>query len=198
MLGKYFNCRALQTGNQVLQINELLEEENEIQFEGLFCAKTWKFIIPSKKYWINIVIHSIISGLLMISCSKYLLKSTIQQFIGEYVPAEIVIIFSIISLLQAFHALIISTPPETAVFRTHDNLELVPISRSLHMILLTIPYWIRSLNPNCQIQSVRFFHLFSYFDYHEKNPQYHDFNLNFPHFLNGLAAEALFVNKNEK
>ena len=40
ILGKYFNYRALQTGNQVLQINELLEEENEVHFEGLFSAKT--------------------------------------------------------------------------------------------------------------------------------------------------------------
>ena len=135
----------------MLQINELLEEENEVHFEGLFSAKTWKFIIPSKKYWVNIVLHSITSGLLMISCSKYLLKSTLQQLIGSYVPPEIVMTFSVISILQAFHTLIISTPPETAVFRAHDNLELVPISRPFHIILLTIPYWIFSLNPETQM-----------------------------------------------
>ena len=92
LFGKLFHWRADKTGNQVLQLNnDLLEEENELQFDGFFSFKTWKFLIPAKRHWINILVHSMISGVLMMSCSCYLLKSTIQEIIGKSIPAEIAI-----------------------------------------------------------------------------------------------------------
>ena len=83
LLGRLAHWRAANMGNNVLQLStNLLDEENEVQFEGLFCAKTWKFLIPPKKHWINVLFHSIVAGLLFLSCSQYLLKTTIQDFLG--------------------------------------------------------------------------------------------------------------------
>ena len=143
LLGRLAHWRAAHLGNTVLHLSSnLLDEENEVQFEGLFCAKTWTFLIPPKKHWINVLFHSLMAGLLFLACSQYLLKSTIQEFLGSKTPfSELVISLAILSICQAFHSLVIVSIPESAVFRAHDNLERNYISRPIHVIFVTIPYW---------------------------------------------------------
>ena len=57
------------------------------------------------------------------------------------------------ALLQAFYSCIVLLPPEPAMFRAHDNLELNFLSRPLHVILLTGPYWL-SLKEYADIFSI--------------------------------------------
>ena len=144
--GKLAFWRATHVGNTVLQLSSnLLDEENEVQFDGLN-AKTWKFLVPPKKHWFNVLLHSLMAGLLFLSCSQYLLH--IEDFIGAQVPSKLVLSFATLSILQAFHSLVIVGAPESAVFRAHDNLELNHLSRPCHVILCTIPYWLTFLVTN--------------------------------------------------
>ena len=90
---------------------------NQVHLDGLCSMKTWKFLLPCKKHWINIPFHALLAGILVFLSSQMLSKSDIQNSIGAYMPEIIVILFSWFSILQALHSLVIQTPPETAMFR---------------------------------------------------------------------------------
>ena len=64
LLAKWLNWLSnIRNDNQVQQfqnnISELLEEENQVILDGLCSVKTWTFLLPSKKHWINIPIHAL-------------------------------------------------------------------------------------------------------------------------------------------
>ena len=121
LLAKWLNWfSTVRSDNQVKTFHnhsELLEEENQLVLGGFFSIKTWTFLLPSKKHWINIPFHSLAAGILVFLSSEMLSKSNIQKSIGLYVPEIVVISFSWFSIIQALHSLVILTPPETAMFR---------------------------------------------------------------------------------
>ena len=122
MLAKWLNWLSnIRSDNQVQQFqnnnSELLEEENQVILDGLCSVKTWTFLLPSKKHWINIPIHALISGILVFLSSQMLSNSNIQSSIGVFIPELVVIYFSWFSIVLALHSLVIQAPPETAMFR---------------------------------------------------------------------------------
>ena len=122
LLAKWLNWLSnIRSDNQVQQFqnnnSELLEEENQVILDGLCSVKTWTFLLPSKKHWINIPIHALVSGILVFLSSQMLSNSDIQSSIGVFIPELVVIYFSWFSVVLALHSLIIHAPPETAMFR---------------------------------------------------------------------------------
>ena len=87
LLAKWLNWLSNnRNDNQVQQFqnnnSELLEEENQVILDGLCSVKTWTFLLPSKKHWINIPIHALVSGILVFLSSQMLSNSNIQSSIG--------------------------------------------------------------------------------------------------------------------
>ena len=106
------------SGDQVESIgNDPLEEENEVVLNGFCDLKTWTFILPCKKYWINIPIHATLCGFMMFLTSHFLLMESIGNSIGDVLPPLLVLVTSTFPIIQAFHALVIISPPETAMYR---------------------------------------------------------------------------------
>ena len=98
-------------------INELLSEENTVQIQG--CLSLMSFLIPCKKNWLNILLHSLIAGLMAFSVGPLFRPS------DTFIPVVLVQIFSWYSILQAYYSLILVNPPEIATFRVHDSLGIV-------------------------------------------------------------------------
>ena len=122
LLAKWLNWLSnIRSDNQVQQFqnnnSELFDEENKVILDGLCSIKTWTFLLPSKKHWINIPIHALFSGILVFLSSQMLSSSSIKSSIGLFVPELVVIYFSWFSIVLALHSLVIHAPPETAMFR---------------------------------------------------------------------------------
>ena len=118
--GKLLNYKIIRqisssSDNQIPGVtSELLAEENTVQIHG--CVSLMSFLIPCKKNWLNILLHSLISGLMAFSVGPLFQPSE------TVIPVVLVQIFSWYSILQAYYSLILVNPPETATFRVHDSL----------------------------------------------------------------------------
>ena len=79
----YHNFCAFQ-GSQTPELNfvkkkNLLSEEDEIDFIACCDSETFKFVVPPKKYKINIVLHALVSGPMCALCLWYLLPTTLNN-----------------------------------------------------------------------------------------------------------------------
>ena len=57
----------------------LLAEDDEVDFISCCDSETLKFVVPPKKYKINIIIHAIVSGAMCGLCMLYLLPTTLNN-----------------------------------------------------------------------------------------------------------------------
>ena len=57
----------------------LLAEDDEVDFVSCCDSETFKFVVPPKKYKINIIIHAIVSGAMCGLCMLYLLPTTLNN-----------------------------------------------------------------------------------------------------------------------
>ena len=79
----YHNFCAFQ-GSQTPELNfvkkkNLLSEEDEIDFISCCDSETFKFVVPPKKYKINILLHALVSGPMCGLCLWYLLPTTLNN-----------------------------------------------------------------------------------------------------------------------
>ncbi len=127
------------------RISQIIDEEDKIELKGCCSSKTWRFLIPCKRHFANIFLHSTMAAAASMAAGHFLMSKFISDILGGDPGGGVVLsicIFGWFSVLQALHALIIISPPETATFRAHDSLEIGYMSRSVHVILLTVPHFI--------------------------------------------------------
>ncbi|CAH1791455.1 unnamed protein product [Owenia fusiformis] len=115
--------------------NNLLADDDEIDFTSCCGVQTFEFVVPGKKYKINIVLHGLLSGPLCALGFWYLLPQTLSGLYGSVAGTVILYILGWITLLIAQYSLTVGAPPETAVFRTLDNYELTPLMRPFYVYL---------------------------------------------------------------
>ncbi|XP_078483861.1 pecanex-like protein 4 [Ciona intestinalis] len=130
-----FNANGSLSSSQ--KFRQLIADDDEIIFYSCFSFITFNFVIPPKRFRPNIVIHSLLSGLLCGFGVFYTLPSTITTLYSSNIGVAIVIfIFSWITICITQYPLTAGgVPPEVAVFRSVDPYEIASLSRFLHVCI---------------------------------------------------------------
>ncbi|XP_052272587.1 pecanex-like protein 4 isoform X3 [Dreissena polymorpha] len=114
----------------------LLSEEDEVDFISCCDPDTVKFIIPPKKYKVNILVHALLAGPMCGLGLLYLLPSTMDSLYGNTGGTVVLFILGWFALLVAQYPLTTVALPETATYRTTDILELGAVSRAFYVYVL--------------------------------------------------------------
>ncbi|XP_070275010.1 pecanex-like protein 4 [Myotis yumanensis] len=112
---------------------DTLAEEDEHEFTSCTGAETIKFLIPGKKYTANMVLHSVLAGLLCGLGTWYLLPNRITLLYGSAGGTVLLFFFGWITLCTGEYSLIVNTAVETATFQTQDTYEIIPLMRPLYI-----------------------------------------------------------------
>ena len=74
LLGKLFSWLHLKKSENEVHtyqpsppVGVLTDEESTIKLHGIFSLKTWVYVMPGKRHWWNIPLHSVIAGLLALA-----------------------------------------------------------------------------------------------------------------------------------
>ncbi|XP_074662137.1 pecanex-like protein 4 [Tubulanus polymorphus] len=117
--------------------HNILSDDDEVDFEACCGVETFKFVVPVKRYKINILFHALISGLMCGAGLRYLSPLTLNTLYNSNTAQTVILfIFGWITLCVAQYPLTVGAPPELAVFRTLDNWEISPLMRPFYVGLL--------------------------------------------------------------
>ncbi|XP_038071553.1 pecanex-like protein 4 [Patiria miniata] len=125
------------TSNSVRpNIGNILSDEDEVDFESCFGPETLDFVVPVKKWKINILFHAVVSGGMAGLGFLYLVPTTLNALYSNNVGATVVIYaLGWFAICIAQYPLTVTSPPEAAVFRATDPYETMPIMRPFHVCL---------------------------------------------------------------
>lgn len=119
-----------------MQIHSTLMDEDEWDFSSCAGSETVRFIIPGKKYIVNIVFHSVLAGVLCGLGTWYLLPNRIALLYGGNIGGTVMIfVFGWVTLCIAEYSLIVNTASETATFQALDTYEIVPLMRPFYVFV---------------------------------------------------------------
>ncbi|XP_002735175.1 pecanex-like protein 4 [Saccoglossus kowalevskii] len=118
----------------------ILAEDDEIDFESCCGVETLEFIIPGKKFKVNVFFHALFSAVMCGIGLWYLLPSTSNALYNNTAVTVILFIFGWITLCIAQYSLTVAPPPEPAVFRTTDPYEITPLMRPFYVFLFEVVF----------------------------------------------------------
>ncbi|EDV29124.1 uncharacterized protein TRIADDRAFT_37100 [Trichoplax adhaerens] len=113
-------------------------EELEMEFTSCCNPSTWYFIFGNKKHIYNIILHPICAGGLCALIYYYLLPSNIITLFSASSAWVPIYTMGWISLSIAQYSLIVTCPPEPAVYRTSQVEELEPYRRPFYLAAIAI------------------------------------------------------------
>ncbi|RDD42993.1 Pecanex-like protein 4 [Trichoplax sp. H2] len=123
-------------------------EELEMEFTSCCNPSTWYFIFGNKKHIYNIILHPICAGGLCALIYYYLLPSNIITLFSASSAWVPIYTMGWISLSIAQYSLIVTCPPEPAVYRTSQVEELEPYRRPFYLAAIAIFSLATSTNPS--------------------------------------------------
>ena len=135
---------ALRTKNSSVapsggQPQNVLSEEDEVDFQSCCGIETIVFVIQKKKFRINILLHALLAGPMCGLGFWYLTPMTLSGIYG--IPGGVILhILGWITLCIALYSLTAGPPPETAVYRSTDHYELAPLMRPFYVYLCLIVF----------------------------------------------------------
>uniref|UniRef100_H2TMT4 Pecanex-like protein n=1 Tax=Takifugu rubripes TaxID=31033 RepID=H2TMT4_TAKRU len=115
-------------------LNILLDEE-EIEFTHCFSPETVRFIAPGKRFWLNVVLHTVLAGLLCGLGTWYVLLGRLTVLYGSVGVSVVIYVLSWVTLCIAEYSLIVNTATETATFQAQDTYEITPLTRPLYVFI---------------------------------------------------------------
>ncbi|XP_026525962.1 pecanex-like protein 4 [Notechis scutatus] len=119
-----------------MHVHNILTEEDVWEFSSCIGFETIKFIIPGKKYIINVFFHSLVAGVLCGLGTWYLLPSRIASLYGDNIGTTVVIfIFGWLTVCIGEYSLIVNTASETASYQALDTYEIVPLMRPFYIFV---------------------------------------------------------------
>ena len=128
------NKEALDTSVNTKAKN-MLAEDDDLDFQTCCGTETVTFVVPGKKYKLNIVIHALISGPLCGLGFWYLLPKTLNDVYGNIAATIILHTFGWLTITIAQYSLTVGSPPETANFKTPDTWEITPLMRPFYCLV---------------------------------------------------------------
>lgn len=119
-------------------VQNILSEEDEVEFDSCLSPHVVQYLVPNKQFKVNIIFHSLLSGVL---CGLGLLYLTPSTFYSLYSNTAITVIWYIggwLVVCIAQYSLTVRAPPEPATFRTTDVAELASLSRPFYVFLFLL------------------------------------------------------------
>lgn len=114
--------------------NILLDEE-EIEFSHCVSPETVRFIAPGKRLGFNVMLHTILAGLLCGFGTWYVFLGRLTALYGSIGVSVVIFILSWVTLCIAEYSLIVNTATETATFQAQDTYEITPLTRPLYIFI---------------------------------------------------------------
>ncbi|WAR18991.1 PCX4-like protein [Mya arenaria] len=114
----------------------LLSEEDEVDFISCCDPDTVKFVIPPKKYKLNVLVHALVGGPMAGLALLYLLPTTLNDLYNNTGGTVMLFMLGWLAVLVALYPLVTAAPPETATYRTTDAMELSAVMRAFYVYLL--------------------------------------------------------------
>ncbi|XP_056666825.1 pecanex-like protein 4 isoform X2 [Monodelphis domestica] len=138
IVGFIIQMTSLYAKKKSVTIERMLNPDtltNEDEYESAGCAdpETIKFIIPGKKYVVNIVFHSVLAGLICGLGTWYLLPNRLTLLYSNIGGTVMIFIFGWITVCIGEYSLIVNTTTETATFQTLDTYEITALMRPLYI-----------------------------------------------------------------
>ncbi|KAL5007939.1 hypothetical protein ScPMuIL_013520 [Solemya velum] len=117
----------------------LLAEEDEVDFMSCLGVETFQFVIPAKKFKVNVLLHSLLSGVMCGLGLWYLLPTTLNKlYLNETSATVMVFMFGWFAILVAQYSLTVSSPPEPATYRALDMYEITPLTRPVYIFICLV------------------------------------------------------------
>ncbi|CAH1261827.1 PCNX4 [Branchiostoma lanceolatum] len=117
-----------------LDIQNILAEDDEVDFESCCGVETVEFVLPGKKYVANIVLHALLSGVMCGYGFWYLTPATLNSLYNTNTAATVLLyIFGWLTVCTAQFSLTAAPPPEPATFRAQDVYEITPLMRPFYV-----------------------------------------------------------------
>ena len=114
------------------------DEQDNVIFPSIFSIMSLSFIF-SKKNWMDVIIHAILSSL---TCYSSLIILNVYTMVDVItIPATVfVLIIGSITLSTAHYSLLVKPPNEISLYRQHhhDKLHLFYLTRPVYVILVGI------------------------------------------------------------
>lgn len=119
-------------------VQNILSEEDEVEFDSCLSPHVIQYLIPVKQFKVNILFHSLLSGLICGLGLIYLAPSTFYLLYSNTVITVIWYIGGWFVLCIAQYSLTVRAPPEMAAFRTTDVAELASLSRPFYVLVFLL------------------------------------------------------------
>lgn len=117
----------------------LLAEEDEVDFMSCVSVETFQFVVPAKKFKVNIFVHSLLSGVMCGLGLWYLLPMTLNKlYFYETSATVMVFIFGWFAIVVAQYSLTVGAPPEPATYRALDMYEMTPLTRPFYIFVCLV------------------------------------------------------------
>ncbi|KAM3871015.1 pecanex-like protein 4 [Diretmus argenteus] len=111
----------------------ILADEEEVEFTHCVSPETVRFIAPGKRFGLNVVLHTVLAGVLCGFGTWYVFLGKLTALYGSIGVSLIVFVLSWVTLCIAEYSLIVNTATETATFQAQDTYEITPLTRPLYI-----------------------------------------------------------------
>ncbi|XP_037551275.1 pecanex-like protein 4 [Nematolebias whitei] len=131
----------------------ILVDEEEVEFTNCVSPETLRFIAPGKRFGLNVVLHSVLAGVLCSFGTWYVFLGRLTALYGSIGVSLVVFIISWVTLCIAEYSLIVNTATETATFQAQDTYEITPLTRPLYIsIFIVVDMVDRLSSPVLELQ----------------------------------------------
>ncbi|KAM3595359.1 uncharacterized protein V6R79_022366 [Siganus canaliculatus] len=113
----------------------ILVDEEEMEFTHCVSPETVRFIAPGKRFGLNVVLHTVLAGVLCGFGTWYVLLGRLTALYGSIGVSLVVFVLSWVTLCIAEYSLIVNTATETATFQAQDTYEITPLTRPLYIFI---------------------------------------------------------------
>uniref|UniRef100_A0A4W6FL09 Pecanex-like protein n=1 Tax=Lates calcarifer TaxID=8187 RepID=A0A4W6FL09_LATCA len=113
----------------------ILVDEEEVEFTHCVSPETVRFIAPGKRFGLNVVLHTVLAGVLCGFGTWYVFLGRLTALYGSIGVSLVVFVLSWVTLCIAEYSLIINTATETATFQAQDTYEITPLTRPLYIFI---------------------------------------------------------------
>ncbi|CAL1530389.1 unnamed protein product [Lymnaea stagnalis] len=130
----------------------VLADEDEIDFQSCCGAETLAFVIPPKRFKINIALHALLSGAVCGLGFWYLLPYSINKlYYYNYGATTAIFVLGWLTISITQYSLTTTAPPEPAIYRTTDSLEMLPLTRPLYALICYSVHIANWYNPELSV-----------------------------------------------
>ncbi|KAF7662639.1 hypothetical protein LDENG_00231050 [Lucifuga dentata] len=113
----------------------ILVDEEEVEFTHCVSPETVRFIAPGKRFGQNVVLHTVLAGVLCGFGTWYVFLGRLTALYGSIGVSLVVFVLSWVTLCIAEYSLVVNTATETATFQAQDTYEITPLTRPLYVFI---------------------------------------------------------------